>query len=234
MSIFARTFEATGTRDSSPPVAKQTSGSNPEGDNLACYICMADSDDLPPYPSHDKVTRAQYDTAELARVQIRQNARQLRNQARPAEHKLPPFAVHNQSSLAAHNAEQITRSRQEEQAAHLIIHGQQRVTRKTTAKLRRSREDWSGNERWKSHALRALYRAKTSVVKSTDNDRALAEAIGAEEDADALKDADHLPSPDGTDDSDFHDVTQEKKVNDVYDAVEGSSEKCVLLYVSGL
>ncbi|KAF4129177.1 hypothetical protein GN958_ATG21632 [Phytophthora infestans] len=69
---------------------------------------MADSDNLPPYPSHGNVTRAQRNTA---RAKIRQNERQLRNQARPDGSKLPPFVAHNLLSLAAHNAEQIARSR---------------------------------------------------------------------------------------------------------------------------
>ncbi|KAF4149259.1 hypothetical protein GN958_ATG01570 [Phytophthora infestans] len=50
---------------------------------------MADRDNLPRYPSHGNVTRAQRNTAELARVQIRQNERQLRNQVRPAGTQLP-------------------------------------------------------------------------------------------------------------------------------------------------
>ncbi|KAI9983065.1 hypothetical protein PInf_006987 [Phytophthora infestans] len=176
---------------------------------------MADRDNLPPYHSHRKVTRAQRNTAELARVQIRQNERQLRNQVRPAGSQLPPSVAHNQLYLAALNAEQIARSRQEEKAAHLAIYGQQRVTRKTAAKLRMNREDWPGDDRWETRALRLMYPENTIAVESTDNDRALAEIFAAEEDAEAFEDADPLPSADGTDDSDFHDAPHEKEMNDV-------------------
>ncbi|KAF4042864.1 hypothetical protein GN244_ATG04782 [Phytophthora infestans] len=40
---------------------------------LSRFLGMADSDNLPPYPSHGNVTRAQQNTAKLARAQIRQN-----------------------------------------------------------------------------------------------------------------------------------------------------------------
>ncbi|KAF4043630.1 hypothetical protein GN244_ATG03943 [Phytophthora infestans] len=186
---------------------------------------MADRDNLPPYHSHRKVTRAQRNTAELARVQIRQNERQLRNQVRPAGSQLPPSVAHNQLYLAALNAEQIARSRQEEKAAHLAIYGQQRVTRKTAAKLRMNREDWPGDDRWETRALRLMYPENTIAVESTDNDRALAEIFAAEEDAEAFEDADPLPSADGTDDSDFHDAPHEKEMNDVLGEEEESSDE---------
>ncbi|KAG2897344.1 hypothetical protein PC117_g22803, partial [Phytophthora cactorum] len=44
---------------------------------------MADSSDLPPYPGHGKITHAQRDGAELARIRIRQNERQLRSRPGP-------------------------------------------------------------------------------------------------------------------------------------------------------
>ncbi|KAF4046933.1 hypothetical protein GN244_ATG00581 [Phytophthora infestans] len=189
------------------------------------YVCKAASDNLPPNPSDGKVTCAQRDTAEPTRAQIRQNERQLRNQPGPAGSKPPPLVVHNQLSQAVHNAEQIVRSRQEEQAAHLAIHGQLQVTRKPAAKLRRNHEDWSGDELWETRTLRLMYPTKTFAVESTDNDRALAEVIAAEEDADALKDADPLPSTDGKDGSDFHDALHEKELDDVLEAEEGSSNE---------
>ncbi|KAG3156912.1 hypothetical protein PC128_g21763 [Phytophthora cactorum] len=71
---------------------------------------MADSSDLPPYPGHGKITHAQRDGAELARIRIRQNERQLRKE--------------------------IACSRHEEKATHLAIHGKQRVTRNTAALLK--------------------------------------------------------------------------------------------------
>lgn len=106
--------------------------------------------------------------------------------------------MHSQLSLAVHSAEQIACSRQEEQAAHLAIHGQQRVTRKTAAKLRINHEDWPGDDRWETRALLLMYPRKSIAVESTDNDRALAEVIAAKEDVDAFEDAGPLLSADGT------------------------------------
>ncbi|EEY59974.1 uncharacterized protein PITG_13136 [Phytophthora infestans T30-4] len=74
----------------------------------------------------------------------------------------------------------------EEQAAHLAIHGQQRVTRKTAAKLRINHEDWPGDDRWETRALLLMYPRKSIAVESTDNDRALAEVIAAKEDVQVL------------------------------------------------
>ncbi|KAF4142358.1 hypothetical protein GN958_ATG08534 [Phytophthora infestans] len=119
---------------------------------------------------------------------------------------------------AVHNAEQIAHSRQEEQATHLAIHGQQRVTRKTAAKLRMRREDWSGDERWETRALRLMYPAKTFAVESINNHSALAEVIAAAEDADALEDADRLPSA-------VDDVKEAEEGNSDENDVDGISEK---------
>ncbi|KAF4134149.1 hypothetical protein GN958_ATG16624 [Phytophthora infestans] len=128
-------------------------------------------------------------------------------------------------SQAVHNAEQIVRSRQEEQAAHLAIDDQLQATRKTAAKPRRNREDWSGDELWETRTLRLMYPTKTFAAESTNNDRALAEVIVAEEDADALKDADPLPSADGKYGSDFHDAPHKKELDDMLEAEEGSSNE---------
>ncbi|KAG2987291.1 hypothetical protein PC119_g19712, partial [Phytophthora cactorum] len=52
---------------------------------------MADSSDLPPYPGHGKITHAQRDGAELARIRIRQNERQLRSRPGPLCPRLLPL-----------------------------------------------------------------------------------------------------------------------------------------------
>ncbi|KAG3050240.1 hypothetical protein PI124_g20195 [Phytophthora idaei] len=161
---------------------------------------MADSSDLPPYPGHGNVTHAQRGGAELARIRIRQNERQLRSRARPAVPTLPPLAVSNRVYLETHRAEQIARSCPEEKATHLAIHGKHRVTRTTAALLKKDREEDAGSprgERWESRAPRHMFPASTASADSTDDGSALSEVIAALEAADAES------SPDGTDDSDF-------------------------------
>ncbi|KAF1786109.1 hypothetical protein GQ600_4604 [Phytophthora cactorum] len=136
---------------------------------------MADSSDLPPYPGHGKITHAQRDGAELARIRIRQNERQLR--------------MSNRVSLETHRAEEIACSRHEEKATHLAIHGKQRD--------REEDDDSPPGERWEIRALRHMFPASTASADSTDDGSALGEAIAALEAAGAES------SPDGTDDSDF-------------------------------
>ncbi|KAF4040433.1 hypothetical protein GN244_ATG07293 [Phytophthora infestans] len=70
-----------------------------------------------------------------------------------------------------------------------------------------------------------MYPENTIAVGSTDNDRALADIIAVEEDAEAFEDADPLPSTDGTDDSDLHDAPNEKEMDDVLGDEEGSSDE---------
>ncbi|KAI9993648.1 hypothetical protein PInf_015934 [Phytophthora infestans] len=70
-----------------------------------------------------------------------------------------------------------------------------------------------------------MYPENTIAVGSTDNDRALADIIAVEEDAEAFEDADPLPSTDGTDDSDLHDAPHEKEMDDVLGDEEGSSDE---------
>ncbi|KAG3248494.1 hypothetical protein PI124_g6827 [Phytophthora idaei] len=54
---------------------------------------------------------------------------------------LPPYPVSNRVSLEAHRAEEIARSRHEEKATQLAIHGKQGVTRNTAALLKKDREE---------------------------------------------------------------------------------------------
>ncbi|KAG6952149.1 hypothetical protein JG687_00013201 [Phytophthora cactorum] len=133
---------------------------------------MADSSDLPPYPGHGKITHAQRDGAELARIRIRQNERQLRSRTRTAVPTLPPLVVSNRVSLETHRTEEIDRSRHEEKATHLAIHGKQRVTRNTAALLKKDREedaDSPPGERWESRVLRHMFPASTASADSTDD-----------------------------------------------------------------
>ncbi|KAG3160344.1 hypothetical protein PC128_g21127 [Phytophthora cactorum] len=121
-------------------------------------------------------THAQRDGAELARIRIRQNERQLRNGTRSAVPTLPPLAVSNRVSLETHRTEEIDRSRHKEKATHLAIHGKQRVTRNTAALLKKDREedaDSPPGERWESRVLRHMFPANTASADSTDDGSAL-------------------------------------------------------------
>ncbi|KAG2975649.1 hypothetical protein PC120_g25811 [Phytophthora cactorum] len=121
-------------------------------------------------------THAQRDGAELARIRIRQNERQLRSGTRSAVPTLPPLAVSNRVSLETHRTEEIDRSRHEEKATHLAIHGKQRVTRNTAALLKKDREedaDSPPGEGWESRVLRHMFPASTASADSTDDGSAL-------------------------------------------------------------
>ncbi|KAG6954652.1 hypothetical protein JG688_00012253 [Phytophthora aleatoria] len=88
--------------------------------------------------------------------------------------------VSNRVSLETHRAEEIARSRHEEKATHLAIHGKQRVTRNTAALLKKDREedaDSPPGERWESRALRHI---------GDTSDESMVDERDGEEEAEAL------------------------------------------------
>ncbi|GMG16795.1 unnamed protein product, partial [Phytophthora fragariaefolia] len=151
---------------------------------------------LPMCPGHGKVTHVQRDSAELARIRIRESQRRLRIDPRAALEKVPALEVLNPALLEAHRAEKVAQARKEQQSLRLAALGKHRLTRSAAALLQKEFEEESGGgrqtDRWEERALAHMF-----GKRGDEEDGALSEVISAFDEADAE------PSPDGSDDSDF-------------------------------
>ncbi|KAE8893927.1 hypothetical protein PF002_g897 [Phytophthora fragariae] len=145
---------------------------------------MGDKSDLPVYPGHGAVTHAQRDSAELARIRIRQNQRQLRDDDSVDVQNAPPLPVYNRALLEAHRAEKVARTRRQEQTVRLALRDKHRLTRTIAGELEKEFEEESGGGqdagRWEARALNHMF----GKGGEDPADRALSEVIAAFDEAD--------------------------------------------------
>ncbi|KAE9325809.1 hypothetical protein PR003_g16383 [Phytophthora rubi] len=132
------------------------------------FDAQGDKSDLPVYPGHGAVTHAQRDSADLARIRIRQNQRQLRDDDSVDVQNAPPLPVYNRALLEAHRAEKVARARRQEQTVRLALRDKHRLTRTIAGELEKEFEEESGGgqdaDRWEAR------RREPSPSGSDDSD----------------------------------------------------------------